>query len=127
MGIEQYEIVATLDSHTSDICHLPPKAYGLLFLSFSDLGLQCPSLSQSLSKMNTSKVNAGRLIMTEEAYFSSAAQKDCFQDLGVEQYEIVATLDSHTSDICQNLDGQVFPMKDFEPGVTAPPFHVYCM
>lgn len=77
-------------------------------------------------KMNTSKVNAGRLIMTEEAYFSSAAQKDCFHDLGVEQYEIVATLDSHTSDICQNLDGQVFPMKDFEPGVTAPPFHVYC-
>jgi len=77
-------------------------------------------------KMNTSKVNAGRLIMTEEAYFSSAAQKDCFQDLGVEQYEIVATLDSHTSDICQNLDWQVFPMKDFEPGVTAPPFHVYC-
>ena len=77
-------------------------------------------------KMNTSKVNASRLIMTEEAYFSSAAQKDCFQDLGVEQYEIVATLDSHTSDICQNLDGQVFPMKDFEPGVTAPPFHVYC-
>ncbi len=77
-------------------------------------------------KMNTSKVNAGRLIMTEEAYFSSAAQKDCFQDLGVEQYEIVATLDSHTSDICQNIDGQVFPMKDFEPGVTAPPFHVYC-
>lgn len=77
-------------------------------------------------KMNTSKVNAGRLIMTEEAYFSSAAQKDCFQDLGVEQYQIVATLDSHTSDICQNLDGQVFPMKDFEPGVTAPPFHVYC-
>lgn len=77
-------------------------------------------------KMNASKNNAGRLIMTEEAYFSSAAQKDCFKDLGVEQYEIVATLDSHTSDICQSLDGQVFPMKDFEPGVTAPPFHVYC-
>lgn len=77
-------------------------------------------------KMNASKNNAGRLIMTEEAYFSSAAQKDCFKDLGVEQYEIVATLDSHTSDICQGLDGQVFPMKDFEPGITAPPFHVFC-
>lgn len=77
-------------------------------------------------KMNASKNNAGRLIMTEEAYFSSAAQKDCFKDLGVEQYEIVATLDSHTSDICQSLDGQVFPMKDFEPGITAPPFHVFC-
>lgn len=77
-------------------------------------------------KMNTSKYNAGRLVMTEEAYFSSAAQKDCFHDLDVEQYEIVATLDSHTSDICREMDGKVFPMKDFEAGVTAPPFHVYC-
>lgn len=77
-------------------------------------------------KMNTSKNNAGRLVMTEEAYFSSAAQKDCFESLGVEQYEIVATLDSHTSDICRSLDGNHFPMKDYQPGVTAPPFHVYC-
>lgn len=77
-------------------------------------------------KMNTSKNNAGRLVMTEEAYFSSAAQKDCFESLGVEQYEIVATLDSHTSNICRSLDGKHFPMKDYQPGVTAPPFHVYC-
>lgn len=77
-------------------------------------------------KMNTSKQNAGRLIMTEEAYFSSAAQRDCFNDLDVEQYEIVATLDSHTSDICRSLDGKHFPTKDFQAGVTAPPFHVYC-
>lgn len=77
-------------------------------------------------KMNTSKNNAGRLVMTEEAYFSSAAQKGCFESLGVEQYEIVATLDSHTSDICRSLDGKHFPMKDYQPGVTAPPFHVYC-
>ena len=77
-------------------------------------------------KMNASRQNAGRLIMTEEAYFSSAAQRDCFNDLDVEQYEIVATLDSHTSDICRSLDGKHFPMKDFQAGVTAPPFHVYC-
>lgn len=77
-------------------------------------------------KMNTSKQNAGRLIMTEEAYFSSAAQRDCFNELDVEQYEIVATLDSYTSDICRSLDGKHFPMKDFQAGVTAPPFHVYC-
>lgn len=77
-------------------------------------------------KMNTSKQNAGRLIMTEEAYFSSAAQRDCFNELDVEQYEIVATLDSHTSDICRSLDGKHFLMKDFQAGVTAPPFHVYC-
>lgn len=81
----------------------------------------------SLSKkMGTSKSNAGRLVMTEQAYFSSAAQKDCFNDLDVEEYEIVATLDSHTSDICRSFDGKVFKMSDYKPGVTAPPFHVYC-
>lgn len=77
-------------------------------------------------KMGTSKSNAGRLVMTEQAYFSSAAQKDCFNNLDVEEYEIVATLDSHTSDICRSLDGKVFKMSDYKPGVTAPPFHVCC-
>lgn len=84
------------------------------------------AIDSLVKKMNTSKQNAGRLIMTEEAYFSSAAQRDCFNELDVEQYEIVATLDSHTSDICRSLDGKHFPMKDFQAGVTAPPFHVYC-
>lgn len=77
-------------------------------------------------KMNTSKVNAGRLVMTEEAFFSSAAQKACFAELDVEMYEIVATLDSHTSEICREMDGKVFPMSQWEVGVTAPPFHVWC-
>lgn len=75
---------------------------------------------------NVSKNQAGRLIMTEQAYFHAAAQKEAFKELDVEQYEIVATLDSHTSDICQDMDGKVFDMKDYEAGVTAPPFHVYC-
>lgn len=77
-------------------------------------------------KMNTSKTNAGRLVMTEEAFFSSAAQKDCFDELDVEQFEIVATLDSHTSDICRGMDGKHFPMSEWKVGVTAPPFHVHC-
>ena len=77
-------------------------------------------------KMNTSKSNAGRLVMTEEAYFSSAAQGKSYHDLGVEQYEVLATLDDATSEICQNLDGKVFDMKDYKAGGTAPPFHVRC-
>jgi len=64
--------------------------------------------------------------MTEEAFFSSAAQKDCFTELDVEQFEIVATLDSHTSDICRGMDGKHFPMSEWKVGVTAPPFHVHC-
>lgn len=77
-------------------------------------------------KFNTSKAQAGNLVMTESAYFSQLAQKDCFKDLDVEEYEIVATLDSHTSEICQEQDGKVYKMSDYQPGVTAPPFHNYC-
>ena len=38
----------------------------------------------------------------------------------------MATLDTHTSDICRNLDGKHYPMSEYKAGVTAPPFHVYC-
>ena len=84
------------------------------------------AINDIAAKMKTSKRNAGRLVMTEEAYFSSVAQKDCFVSLGVEEYEIVATIDNHTSDICRTLDKKPFPVKDYQAGVTAPPFHVYC-
>lgn len=65
--------------------------------------------------------------MTESAYFSQNAQKRCFNSLGVEEYEIVATLDSRTcGGACAGQDGEHYPMKMFEPGVTAPPFHPRC-
>lgn len=84
------------------------------------------AIKEIKSKMGTSSYAAGRLIMTESAYFGSVAQKNVFSDLGVEKYEIIATLDSKTSEICRRLDGKVFDMKDFQAGVTAPPFHPYC-
>lgn len=77
-------------------------------------------------RMKVSKVNAGRLVMTEEAFFSSAAQKECFAELDVEEFEVVATLDSHTSQLCRDMDGKHFPISQYEIGVTAPPFHVNC-
>ncbi|MEK3993693.1 minor capsid protein [Psychrobacillus sp. FSL K6-2365] len=78
------------------------------------------------NKMNTSRSNATRLVMTESAFFSASAQKDAFKSLDVEQYEIIATLDGRTSDVCQSMDGKVFKLSDFEPGVTANPFHPRC-
>lgn len=83
-------------------------------------------INRVAKKFNTSKAKAGNLIMTESAFFASASQKDCFNDLDVERYEIVATLDSHTSEICQELDGKVFKMSEYDVGVTAPPFHCRC-
>ena len=77
-------------------------------------------------KMNTSRSNAARLVLTEQAFFSASASKDAFTELDVDRYEIIATLDSRTSEICQSMDGKVFKLSDFEPGVTANPFHPRC-
>lgn len=84
------------------------------------------AISAISKKFNVSKNQAGRLVMTESTYFGSQAQKDCFDELGVEKFEVVETLDGTTCEICGSMDGQVFDMKDFEPGTTAPPFHPWC-
>lgn len=77
-------------------------------------------------KIKNTRNAAGRLVMTESAYFHSLSQKKAFDELDVEEYEIVATLDSRTSEICRDMDGKHFPMEDYKAGITAPPFHVYC-
>lgn len=77
-------------------------------------------------KLDVSKTAAGRLVMTESAAVASRAQVDSFKELGVEKYQIVATLDSITSEICQDMDGKVFKLSEWEVGVTAYPFHVNC-
>lgn len=74
----------------------------------------------------SSRYQASRLVMTESAYFSSIARVDAFKELDVEEFEVVATLDSHTSEMCRDMDGQHFPMSEFAVGVTAPPFHPNC-
>ncbi|WP_346234510.1 minor capsid protein [Lysinibacillus telephonicus] len=83
-------------------------------------------ISAIQKKMNTSRSNAARLVQTEQAFFSASAQKEAYKELDVEQYEIVATLDHKTSSICRAMDGKVFKMSDYEPGVTANPFHPRC-
>ena len=77
-------------------------------------------------KMNVSLGQAGRLIATETAYFATLAEKESMEKLGTKQYEILATLDRRTSDICRHLDGKVFNVSDFQSGITAPPFHCWC-
>lgn len=77
-------------------------------------------------QFNVSKSKAGRLVMTESAAFASAARQDCFNELDVEQYKIIATLDKETCSLCGALDGQVHKMSEYQTGLTAPPFHPWC-
>ncbi|MBR6400349.1 MAG: minor capsid protein [Firmicutes bacterium] len=75
---------------------------------------------------NTTINRAATLVYTETAHAASMAQKEGFEELGVEEFEIVATLDNVTSEICQEMDGKHLPMSEFKAGVTAPPFHPNC-
>ncbi len=77
-------------------------------------------------QFGVAKDKAGRLVMTEAAAFSSAAQKDCYKDLDVDQYKVVETFDGETCSLCGDLDGKVFKMSEYQVGLTAPPFHPWC-
>lgn len=77
-------------------------------------------------RCQVSKNQAARLVMTEAAAIDSVAQGQCYQDLNVEDFENVATLDFKTSEICREMDGKHFPMSEYKIGVTAPPFHPWC-
>lgn len=72
------------------------------------------------------RYKAARLINTETTYFNAVATKESYKALGVENVEIIETLDSSTCPTCQGLDGKVIPLSQYEPGVTIPPFHPNC-
>ena len=77
-------------------------------------------------EFNASKANAIRLAYTETAAISSKATQDSYKNIGVKKYQILATLDLKTSDICRDMDGKIFDYKDYRIGITAPPFHPNC-
>ena len=77
-------------------------------------------------KFGTARYKARRLVHTETTYFNAVSKIQMYKDLGVDQIEIVETLDSRTCAVCQPLDGTVIPISQYEPGVTVPPFHPNC-
>ena len=84
------------------------------------------AIAEIAKKMKVSRAQAGRVVMTESAAFANKARQDCMKELDVQQFEIMETLDSHTCEFCGFMDLKHFPMKDFQIGVTAPPFHPNC-
>ena len=85
--------------------------------------------SKALSKrLDADLKNCIRLIHTEHSYFMETASQKAYDELDIDKYKILATLDKRTSKICQDLDGEVFNVKDAVVGVNMPPFHwhPYC-
>lgn len=85
-------------------------------------------------RMNVSFTRAQNLIQSETAFFHEQATMDSYKGSKVvDRYELLATLDTRTSEICQNIDGKgrsekepFFYITEWQVGVTAPPFHARC-
>ena len=77
-------------------------------------------------RLGASKSNAGRVVMTESAYFANQADKDAYDELGVERARILGTLDSTTCELCGAMDGQIIKVSEYAAGVSTPPFHPWC-
>lgn len=77
-------------------------------------------------RFHASYSRALTLTRTESSHCANSAELRRYEETGVKKYRYVATLDSHTSDVCQELDGQEFPVEDASPGTNYPPMHPRC-
>lgn len=78
-------------------------------------------------KLDTNYSNALRLARTEVNHISNQSTMDAYKaSRVVDKYEILATLDSRTSEICQGMDGRLFNVKDAKVALNMPPFHPNC-
>ncbi|MGN0595769.1 MAG: minor capsid protein [Ruminiclostridium sp.] len=69
---------------------------------------------------------ARRLVRTETTYISNQAELEGYKELDIEKYQFSACLDNRTSELCSDLDGKVFDVKDAVPGKNLPPMHPFC-
>lgn len=77
-------------------------------------------------KMQSKKFAAYRLLHTESSFLMSEATHAGYKEDGVEKYEILATLDSKTCNVCGELDNKVYEVGKEVTGVNMPPFHPLC-
>lgn len=77
-------------------------------------------------KLQSDRKAVERIVRTERAYINSRSTLDSYKKMGVKKYQILATLDLRTSDICREMDLKVFKVSEYQIGVTAPVFHPNC-
>ena len=74
---------------------------------------------------DVSRRDAERLIRTEGTYIMNEASITPFEK-EFKQYKYSAIFDQRTSEVCKELDGQVFDMNKRQPGSNFPPMHPWC-
>ena len=97
-----------------------------LILGFLTGKTESDMAAEIANKYATGSYAARRLIRTESNFQATQGQKLAYEDADLELYQIVATLDLRTSEICREMDGKVFPVEKMQSGENAPPFHPFC-
>ena len=97
-----------------------------LILGFLTGKTESDMAAEIANKYATGSYAARRLIRTESNFQATQGQKLAYEDADLELYQIVATLDLRTSEICREMDGKVFPVAKMQSGENAPPFHPFC-
>ncbi|MFC6290657.1 minor capsid protein [Levilactobacillus angrenensis] len=72
------------------------------------------------------KSNLHRLVTSEMGHIAEEAAAKGYEENEIEQYEYMATLESHTCDTCGRLDGQKFKLSERKDGINYPLIHPYC-
>lgn len=83
-------------------------------------------VSQLMKDVGVGFHQADRLVRTELTYIQNKSCLDKYAEAGVEKYRYLAAHDERTSDICKDLDGKVFLLKDASVGTNYPPMHPNC-
>ena len=65
--------------------------------------------------MNVGLYNSTRLVRTEVNHFANEAEMLSYEELDIEKYRFIATLDKRTCKHCAKLDNKVFFVKDRKP------------
>ena len=81
---------------------------------------------QIRDRFGVAKHYAQRLVRTEINFFNNEADAMAYEEMDVDKYVFLATLDTRTSLICQELDSKVFPLKNRRVGENYPPMHPNC-
>ena len=81
---------------------------------------------QIRERFDVGKYYAERLVRTEVNHFNNEADAMAYEEMDVEKYVFLATLDTRTSTICQDLDNEVFELKKRQVGENYPPMHPNC-
>ena len=100
----------------------------ITFLQGIALGHNPQKIARTMTKeLDTNYNNVVRLARTEFINIANQADLKTYDQYGfIKQYQYLAVLDHRTSDICSDLDGEIFPVSEAKTGINYPPAHPNC-